>query len=189
MDRNRNYKRIDQLIINSFVTICGKEAPENISVSKVCKEADINRTTFYNHYKDIWEIIETIEGGIMGKISDILAGFSFPGFMKDPYPTLSKLNQVIQEKPDYYQKLFELSQSSFFIDKLKKFFKEKLLADKDFVKEYKSTSNATSAASFFVGGLANVYSDWLGKKIDCPLDEMVKMMCESIKSYAKTLSI
>lgn len=189
MNRNRNYQRIDRLIVDSFITLCKKEQTPNISVSMVCKEADINRTTFYNHYRDIWEIIEVIEGEIMKKVSELFVGFTFASFMKNPYPYLSKLNQIIEEKTDYYQKLFELSESKFFIDKLKEVFKKKLLGDDGFIKAYKTERNAKSAASFFIGGLANVYSDWLGKRIDISLEEMVDNMCASIQGYAKTLDL
>lgn len=186
-EKNKNYQRIDKLIVDSFIYLCKVESTNNISVSMLCKKADINRTTFYNHYKDIWEIIEVIEKEIIAKINNILDDFNFYDFMKNPYDTLSKFNAIIEKKPNYYKKLFELSESRFFIDKLKDIFRNKILEDKGFTTTFNKPGNAQGIISFFVGGLANVYSDWFDNKINCTLDELIKQMSESLIKYLSTI--
>lgn len=181
--KNKNYQRINNIIINSFIALCKEEGAKSISVSMLCKTADINRTTFYNHFKDIWEIIELIDNEIMIKINDILEDFTFANFIRKPYNYLKQINNIIEENPKYYQTLFELSESKFFMEKLKEILKEKIMKDKDFLRIFGDYNNAQSAASFFIGGLANVYGDWLNKKIDCSLDEIVFPMSKSIIKF------
>ncbi|MGN1294804.1 MAG: TetR/AcrR family transcriptional regulator [Bacilli bacterium] len=186
-EKNKNYQRIEKLIIDTFIDLCKNKKSDSITVSMICKEADINRTTFYNHYKDIWQIIEVIEYEIMIKINKILDAFKFDKFVLDPDSLIIQLNDIILEKPTYYQKLYEISESKFFIDKLKNKFKAKLLSDPTFLKAFSNKNNAEISASFFVGGLANLYSDWFSKNIECSLEEMVMAMGESIRDYLVAL--
>ncbi|MGM9858913.1 MAG: TetR/AcrR family transcriptional regulator [Bacilli bacterium] len=182
--KNRNYQRIDKLIIDAFIEMCKKEKTNDITVSSLCDKANINRTTFYNHYKDIWEIIETIETDIINKIDKVLNDFSYFEFIKDPFPTLSKLNNIINEKPEYYKKLFHLSDSHFFIDKLKDIFHTKILQSPNIPKEFTSSVQGQIIISMFIGSLGNVYSDWFSQKINCSLEDITLQISESIKNTA-----
>ncbi|MGM9873852.1 MAG: TetR/AcrR family transcriptional regulator C-terminal domain-containing protein [Bacilli bacterium] len=179
MEKNKNYQRLDKLIIDSFISLCQNIKADTITVSMICKKADINRTTFYNHYKDIWEIIEVIENSITIKVTKILDSYRFDYFINNSYDILSKLNLIILENPEYYQKLYEISEAKFFIDKLKKLFMDKFLHDESFIKFFGKEGSVVHA-SFFVGGLANLYSDWFNKKINYSLDVMSRQLSNTI---------
>ncbi len=64
-----------------------KEPLEAVSVTRLCKAADINRSTFYSHYMDIFDVMEDIEDDYAEKISLFPAGkcngncaWASPGF-------------------------------------------------------------------------------------------------------------
>ena len=63
-----------------------QEPLESVSVTRLCKTADINRSTFYAHYIDIFDVMEDMEDNYAEKISvsDIaqIAGFSESHFMR-----------------------------------------------------------------------------------------------------------
>lgn len=186
-NKNRNYKRIDKLIVDSFIELCKKRKANDITVSALCDKANINRTTFYNHYKDIWDIIETIETDIINKIDQVLNDFSYYLFIKNPSPTLSKLNNIINEKPDFYKKLFHLSDSHFFIDKLKDIFRNKILESPNIPNAFTSSIQGQIIISIFIGGLANAYSDWFNQNINCSLEVITQQISEFIKKTAPTM--
>lgn len=50
-----------QDIQEALIQLLAEEKFENISVSKLCKRAGINRGTFYLHYEDKYQMIETIK--------------------------------------------------------------------------------------------------------------------------------
>lgn len=123
----------------------------------------------------------------MDKINSIIKEFTFSNFIKNPYQTLVKINDIIEENPKYYQALYELSESRFFMEKLKNILNAKILQDSEFLKQFSEPASAQGAASFFVGGLANIYSDWFNKKIDYSLDEIVELLSKFITKYFNTL--
>ncbi len=57
-EKNRKTK---QLIQTSFMRILENEAFESISVGDITKAAQINRGTFYLHYKDKFDLLDQIE--------------------------------------------------------------------------------------------------------------------------------
>ena len=54
---SKNKKRIWQ----AFETLSGKKAVTEITVAGLCELADINRSTFYQYYADIYALFEEIE--------------------------------------------------------------------------------------------------------------------------------
>ena len=48
-NKNSNYNRIDNLIVNAFLNISGQKPYNQITVTELCTEANVNRTTFYKH--------------------------------------------------------------------------------------------------------------------------------------------
>ena len=63
-DRRVRYTKL--AIRESFLALLSEKPIEKISVTEICKRADINRGTFYSHYDDIYSVAEFIhsqEGG------------------------------------------------------------------------------------------------------------------------------
>ena len=59
--RNRNYKRAEKAIIDSLIKISkNKTSLSDISVTELCEVANISRSTYYLHYKDIESILESV---------------------------------------------------------------------------------------------------------------------------------
>ena len=69
MRENRRAIMSKRMIKTTLVEILMKEPLEAVSVTRLCKAADINRSTFYAHYMDIFDVMEDIEDDYAEKIS------------------------------------------------------------------------------------------------------------------------
>lgn len=49
------------MIHNVFIDLLKEKPVTKISVTEICKRAEINRTTFYKHYLDVYDLLEQIE--------------------------------------------------------------------------------------------------------------------------------
>ena len=71
---NSRYKANSEKIETAFLTLILNHKYEDITISDICKQADVNRSTFYCHYDDINDLIIKIEG----KFANSMAGiFNF----------------------------------------------------------------------------------------------------------------
>lgn len=61
MNNNLQYKRTHKTIINAFLKIAEQKAFDKITVQEIMEEALVSRYTFYNHFKDKYEIAENLQ--------------------------------------------------------------------------------------------------------------------------------
>lgn len=68
-DRRIRYTRY---ALQNALIACMQQKPFNrITVREICETADINRSTFYMHYKDIYELLDEIEEQVYQEIDAI----------------------------------------------------------------------------------------------------------------------
>ena len=75
-------KKTKRSIYNAFLQLRTKKPLERISVKELCELAEISKATFYLHYRDIYDLSETLQ---LNVIKDILGYLSSPGkLLEDP---------------------------------------------------------------------------------------------------------
>lgn len=58
---DRRIEKTKSAIINAFLELRSRKAIEKISVKELCEQAGINKSTFYAHYQDIYDLTEQLE--------------------------------------------------------------------------------------------------------------------------------
>jgi len=59
MDRRIKYTK--KIIKDTFIELLEEKDLKKITVSEICKIADINRATFYRYYLDVYDLLDKIE--------------------------------------------------------------------------------------------------------------------------------
>ena len=62
-------KLTKQIIKKSFFTLLKEKPVSKITVTKICEESGINRTTFYKYYLDVWDLLEQIEADMASEMN------------------------------------------------------------------------------------------------------------------------
>lgn len=90
------------MIQKSFVSLM-KEMPLNkITVTDVCKLAQINRATFYKHYLDCFDLMGQLENQFIEEIQEKID----QSFDKGLYPVMLVILEAIEENAQDYLVLF-----------------------------------------------------------------------------------
>lgn len=58
-------KKTKRSIINAFLELRSKMPLEKIRVNELCRIAEINKSTFYAHYQDIYQLSEEVEQEVL----------------------------------------------------------------------------------------------------------------------------
>lgn len=61
MKESRRTRLTRSILRDSLVELMQKESIHKISIKQICEAADVNRTTFYAHYCDRYELLEDVE--------------------------------------------------------------------------------------------------------------------------------
>ena len=65
-------EKTEKAIRNAFLELRAKRALEKISVKELCQLAEINKSTFYAHYRDVYDLSDTLEAETVASILDSL---------------------------------------------------------------------------------------------------------------------
>ncbi len=65
------------IIKEAFVSLLKKRPIKDISVKELCAEANINRSTFYFHYTDVYDLLEQIEKEMFDDLQNMLDTSSY----------------------------------------------------------------------------------------------------------------
>ena len=68
-------EKTKQSIINAFIEIRSRKEVERITVKELCEKARINKSTFYAHYKDIYDLSDQLETEL---VDSIMENFNHP---------------------------------------------------------------------------------------------------------------
>jgi|GEM_PF-3528544 len=71
VDRRTEYTQ--SLIRDTLFDLMESTPIDKITVRRLCEEAGINRSTFYSHYKDVWDVVEQITKKYYAEVSVAIA--------------------------------------------------------------------------------------------------------------------
>ncbi|MBQ8496028.1 MAG: TetR/AcrR family transcriptional regulator [Clostridia bacterium] len=147
---------------------------EDISITELAVEAQINRKTFYNYYQSIYQVIEEIENEAVEKfVSAIKATDWYNGETLDFYKLFLCVTEAVSNNMEFFGYLLNISKTSRLIVKVETRLKEK---GKDYFSRYLDVDEDLIALvmDYVVSGMFSVYRKWsqTGKKI--PVDVLAK---------------
>lgn len=64
--KNKHYQQTHQKIKDTLLEIIYEK--KKVNIAQICRHAGINRTTFYQHYEDIVELIEDVQSSIFKQL-------------------------------------------------------------------------------------------------------------------------
>lgn len=99
--KRTSMQKIEQVLIELLQT---KELNQ-ISVSDICKRANLNRSTFYANYVDIYGLADTIREKLEAQVADLYKNEIMQGFNSHNYLLLFR---HIKENQIFYRTYFKL---------------------------------------------------------------------------------
>ncbi|MDR1287692.1 MAG: TetR/AcrR family transcriptional regulator C-terminal domain-containing protein [Treponema sp.] len=72
VQNNRGACKTKNAIRNSLIELMKQKAVARITVTEICRKADIHRTTFYAHYRDQYDLLDQMEKEAMTSIDNLL---------------------------------------------------------------------------------------------------------------------
>lgn len=162
---NKRRKETKLKIGEAFMSLLETKDIRKISVSDICKIANINRSTFYSNYLDVYDLADKLRDHLEADLGNIFNGST----MLDNTENSIRFFSHIKDNQLYYKCYFKLGYDSKF--ELIKY--DVSQAEKDF-----DNKHIKYHVEFFRNGLNSVIRMWIdGGCIESPED-----MAEIIRS-------
>lgn len=101
---NKEYLKAEEAILQAFFTLLEDFSFDQITVSQIIDTANINRSTFYRHYQDKYDILEKIQKSALPVTNKML--HSFFGSSKNLFDILFHTSYLEEHFPEEYKKYF-----------------------------------------------------------------------------------
>lgn len=103
MDRKTRYTR---MVLQDSLLEMMKEKPINkITIKELCERADINRTTFYSHYSDQYDLLRKIEDETLSWAKDAIASVASKTDKQEAMKVLEEICQYFVDNSRHLQVL------------------------------------------------------------------------------------
>ncbi|NIK13422.1 TetR/AcrR family transcriptional regulator [Alkalibacillus almallahensis] len=100
LDRRKQYTR--KMLKESMIEMLKETSINHVTVKTLCEKADINRSTFYTHYRDPYDLLMTIEDEIISDLNDYLNSYRFDQDEESKLMT-KKLLDYIEDTPETFR--------------------------------------------------------------------------------------
>lgn len=156
MPENRRVRMTKKMMKDAMLELMEKRPLEKISVTDICENADVNRSTFYAYYEDVGQLLTEIENDVLNQLPvtpDTIEDYSNDTFLS----MLEAFFEYVRENERLFRILIIQRDSSSFHLKLLNTVMEK----------YRDPSNQNSilpsryAYLFCLSGVMGIMKEWI----------------------------
>lgn len=166
---NKRRKESQDKIEHTFVELLQTHEINEVSVTDICKLANINRTTFYNNYMDIYDLADKIKEKLERDVLELYSDEHMNGYNSNDF---SKIFYLVKENPLFFKTYFKLGFDS------SKIFEQNHLYDTNLSKKFYRDKHIDYHIEFFKAGFNAIIKKWL----DEGCQESIEEMCHILKS-------
>ena len=168
----RNSLRTKRMIRTAFAELIGeKKTISNISVAELSERADIAKSTFYNHYEDIYAVADELFRELIESLNFVIDAM-VADKTNDYRAYLDRIFDFIKENEEIYRKVSTSPDAILFIGKIKSIISKKIFANARFLPKKQTKAEKCVYMHFITNACVDTMLSYLQGDIDMPFDDM-----------------
>lgn len=159
------------MIRSAFVELIGeKKVISNISVAELAERADIAKSTFYNHYDDIYSVAEEMINEILDELGRIMDAMDADN-TADYHVYIRSIFAYLKRNEDVYRKLSSSPDVNFYLIKIKNVISKRVFSNvkSPFLSNNKAVRQVQ--ISFIANACIDTMVDYFRGNIDMKFDD------------------
>lgn len=155
-------RRTKRLLKEGLTELMAQKSIKKITVRELSDLVEINRGTFYLHYKDIYDLVEQIEDELFDEFEAIILSYPSDLLTKEPYHVFADVCRFLEKNRKICSGLLGDNGDINFTMKLRKFISDKCFDDfshLSYADYYKA--NYGYIYAYFESGAVGILRYWL----------------------------
>lgn len=172
---DRRIRKTKNALKNGLTELMLEKSISDITVRELTDKVDINRGTFYLHYKDIFDLIEQLEAEMFEEMRNVFESHPAEDMNGQPLPLLEDIFFFLKENASLCTVLLSKNGDIAFVEKLKKLIREKCLSDWKIVFNKEKSSQFYYFCNYILAGCIGLIEAWLNQGMHESPKEMAVM--------------
>lgn len=186
---DRRVRRTKALLIQAFVTLLQEKPIKDITVKELCDVADLNRGTFYLHYKDIYDMIEQLETDILNEFQTLIQQYDIDNAdPARPYMLLYDIFQFAADNAALCRVLLSENGDISFLINIKSLFRDFYLRLCIATFGESDYSRYEYSYEFIAAGCVGLIESWLSSEHPKPPEEIATLASNIIGTGIHSLN-
>ena len=158
---DRRVRKTRRQLRECLITLLKEKKVQDITVRELTDMADLNRGTFYLHYKDVFDLLEKTEAELQEDFNQLVCKHDAVDLKQRPSVIFNEIYSLVYDNADLIEILLGENGDLNFVNRLKQLIREKCL--KDWMEVFRSGNAAAFDAffSFIVSGCIGLVQYWL----------------------------
>lgn len=173
---NKRRKESQEKIERIFVELIQEKNLNEISVTDICKKANLNRSTFYANYFDVYDLADKIKERLESDVSDLYQDEKLNQYNSNDF---SKIFHLVKENSLFFKTYFKLEFDS------TDTFKQDYRYDTNQAKEFYNDEYIDYHIAFFKAGFNAILKKWLYEGCVEPIEDMCKIISSEYNNKEK----
>ena len=170
-EKNRSVRNTKKRLYESLLKLVGKKPLNQVTVKELTDDADVNRSTFYFHYRDVDSMVLEMEDRFLQDFSVALAALE-----NKSHDFIAILVNCLENHIDLCHLLLGSNGDMAFVEKMKAIVAEKCSKIwKDAVPELTDVE-ASAMDTFLIGGVMSTLQTWILSENRVPAAEITEIL-------------
>ena len=190
MSERKEYRsavRSRRLIRQAFLALLKEKPFDKITVTDIVSRAELNRSTFYAHYPDIFGIVDELENEMVQKNIAIIEKIQYRNIFTDPSPYLDGIAAMMEENKELLTYLGRNQLSRSYLEKFYKLMINDVLTRSTIPESIRNSPEFAIRVHFFIGGIINTYHQWAEGELKQTPAEISKQIVKMIQKSSEDL--
>ena len=185
--KDRRVRKTKKQLLLGLTNLMQKKDIRDITVRELTDLADINRGTFYLHYKDIYDMIDHIENELFIEFNTLVNKHSPSELNSMPFLLLKDIFKFIADNAEIAMVLVGNHSNITFLNKLKNIVRNRSIDNLMVLYNTDKEQNIEFFVSFVVAGCLALVEDWLEKGMKESPEQMAALAENIIKNGINVL--
>ncbi len=176
----RSSLRSKRLIREALITLMRSKPFEKITITDIVRTADINRGTFYAHFRDTEEVLSSIKEIAITDLKEAFTGLSPDVVLANPRMLFEALSAMLEKDSEYYRLLLSVEEfrknvMEHRFDIIDKYLM-KTTAFQHLATDTVKRAELVGTLDFLVAGILDVYADVLCDAVPVSLSDLPELL-------------
>lgn len=186
-DSDRRVRRTKASLRQALTELLGEKDVRAITVRELTDRADVNRGTFYAHYRDIYDMLEQNENELFHVLEDLLSECSPQQLRDDLSPVLERIFQFVEQNRDLLPILLEGPAVDRVFRRLYGVIYDKCLGEWAGIYPMDGGAGLDLSLEFIIAGTVGLVRAWAQNGFQAPCGEMAALTGKLIQQGLRAL--